>query len=211
MNNNKLISCVLKEDVNVHGFKIKARTKGLIISPRLPEVDCCVGVSIYINTWDIKEYPFDKYVTFNSIINPTGDYGLGGIVINTETNNIAIDISSHDYYYNSEIYDWQIKRILNVDTIPNCIHRAEYGNKYKLIDLVYYMNYAFSEWVSGNGIFEEVAEEMLESEEISSEFEVGQSYLVNDDDFYEEQLKYKQKLETIGYTYEFDGGLQLFD
>lgn len=207
--NNRLVKCIFKEDINIKGYEIKARTEGWIIQPTLPTVNCCIRINVYVNVWDIKSHVLD--LTFCDTINDSDKYELGGIVVTCKTKDVAIDISSSDCYYNNSVYDWEIKKVLGTHKVPEGINKSDDDYKYKLSDLVFYMNKELSDWVSKNAIWNKVTQDMLDDGDISSDFEVDDIYLYNIDDFYEEQIKLKERLEQIGYTYEFDGGLHFFD
>jgi hypothetical protein len=204
-----MINCIFKNNIEVAGYIIKARTKGYIMTEnKRIEPNCAVMISVYVSTYDIEKFPnMSKLEAFHNVTNKQPS--LDGIVIGTTTDNICIDVDEIGYI-NYGLYKHQIQKVLECDKLPSNIRSVEHSyNKYRLGDLLSHLNNKFSDWVKENAIFMEVTQEMIDDDQVSNDYEDGDSILVNIKDFYEEQLKYKQMLERIGFTYEFNGGLRL--
>ena len=75
--------------------------------------------------------------------------------------------------------------------------------------MIEYLEEDFSDWVKENCDFREVTQEDIDEDISHSDFEVGDETLTDYGLklFEKKKLEYQAKLEIIGFTYDFQGGL----
>lgn len=134
---------------------------------------------------------------------------LDGILISTNTQAVFMDAGDR-IYRDKELYKWQIEKIFGKNNIPNSliVKNEEYGKYAQLGYVIDYLEEEFSEWVAENCEMKEVTEDDIENEYIP-DFEVGDRILSCKglEAFYQKKEEYQKKLEQIGFTYDFRGGL----
>jgi len=134
-----------------------------------------------------------------------------GITLSTIGTEVFLD-AGDNFYKDAGISKWQAEKIFP-NGIPNQIEKPPYeNNKYFLRDIIGYLDNEFAEWVKDNCGFYELSEEDIENGEGLSGSEEGDKILTVHglEQFEEKRTEYQNRLEVIGFTYNFKGGL-IFD
>ncbi len=204
--------CITRKEMKFGEYVIPARTKcDLVNILKTTTVDAPgVQLTIKVSLLDIKYNTellseIQKKDEYDSGYNTAT---LSGIVIWTNTENVYMDAGDL-LYKDYNLYDWQLERIFDNDnTLKNLfISMHKYNkNETSLEDIIEYFDNEFAEWVGSNCNFITLTEENVED---YGDFEIGDSVLSENglEQFFKKQLEYQNKLESIGFTYDFKGGL----
>ena len=205
--------CLTRYDMKFGDIIIPARTKCMVINEvRTDTVDAPgVYVRLLVRNYDVKLDNIEnenKVIKYNRNVN---DATIRGLTVDTDTTAVYMD-AGDKLYYNTGVYDWQLEKIFGEDNIPKDLLLGKYkynGKDARLQDVVDYLEDEFSEWVQENCDFYTLTEKDIENGEGFDGAEVGDKILSDEglNQFYKKQLEYQNKLETIGFTYDFKGGL----
>jgi len=196
---------------------VPARTKCMVINEVKTDTVDAPGVYIrmLVKNHDInlnRMQNENKVIKHHSNVNRAT---LCGITIDTDTTAVYMDAGNELYKYTG-IYDWQLEKIFGKDNVPQNIPQNLFLDKYKyhgkdasLQSVIDCLEDEFSLWVMENCDFYILTEEDIENGGCFDGAESGDTTLsdVGLSQFYEKQLEYQNKLETIGFTYDFRGGL----
>ena len=207
------MKCITRYEMKFGDIVVPARTTCKIINKADTFTADASGVQInividnyYINAEDKQNE--NEVIKFKSNVN---DACLSGIFIRTNTQSVYMDAG--DYMYKDYgLYDWQLEKIFGKDNIPEGLFKGKHvynGKDAKLQDVVWYLEDEFSEWVSENCEFTTLTEEDIENGLGSDGAEEGDSILSQKgiEQFEKKCLEYQNRLETTGFTYDFQGGL----
>ena len=172
-----------------------------------------IQIGIVVDNYDIgiKKYIINenKVIKYHTNIN---EATLDGIYIYTNTKSVFMD-AGDKFYNNHSLYKSQLEKIFGKDEIPQQLlelnHDCINGKYIKLQDVIEYLEEDFSDWVKENCDFREVTQEDIDEDISYSDFEVGDETLTDYglELFEKKKLEYQAKLEIIGFTYDFQGGL----
>lgn len=206
------MKCITRYDMKFGDLIVPARTECIIIgTPKTYTVDAPgVQLNIVIYNHDLRipnTENENEVIKYRSNVNRAS---LDGILIHTNTESVYMDAG--DYVYKDYgLYDWQLEKIFGKENIPEglIIGKHEYNGKdAKLSAVVDYLEEEFADWVGENCDFRTLTEEDIEDFAFS-DFEVGDTTLSDTGlkQFEEKCLEYQKRLETTGFTYNFEGGL----
>ncbi|URZ15452.1 hypothetical protein [Clostridium felsineum] len=203
--------CVTRKNMKFAQYEIPEGTKGYVIGQPDEHIVNAPGVEfkMYILLWDIEHTLVSKPVINNELKNrySTGSQ-MTAIVIDTNTKEVYMGIDEDDGFYdNVTLSLFQLKKIFGED-IPKEIDKAEYNDRYMLSSVVNYLESNFTKWVNKNCDFITVTKEDIENGEYHN-LEEGYRVLsvLGIRQFEEMKKKYQAKLEAVGFTYDFKGGL----
>lgn len=208
--------CLIKNDMKFGEYFIPARTKARVIGkPNYKEADI-PGLDLYlaVTLRDIelkqKESVLISDIEIkNELEEKSKDTVMVGITIRTDGTKVLMD-AGNDFYEDATIYDFQVKKVLGIDNIPEEVEKAKYMNRhYYLRSLVDYIENQFTKWVKDNCEFYTYTEEDIENGECYADAEPGDTTLSDKglEQFKNKESEYQCMLERIGFTYEFKGGL----
>ena len=205
--------CLTRYEMRFGDIVVPARTKCMVINEiRTDTVDAPgVYVRLLVKNSDVKLNVIknkNKVIQYNRNVN---NAVMCGLVLDTDTTAVYMD-ASDKIYYHTGIYDWQLEKIFGKDKVPRHLILGKYeynGKDASLESIIDYLEDEFSEWVQENCDFYTLTEKDIENGEGFDEAEVGDKILSDEGliQFYKKQLEYQNKIETIGFTYEFSGGL----
>ncbi len=204
--------CLTRNDMKFKDYFIPARTKANVITkPNTQTVDAPgVQLEISINLWNINNKPCPvSEVQIDNELQERAYGGAGsqfiGIVILTNTTEVYMD-ADDERYFDVDLYDWQVKRIFD-DEIPK-LEKGRHGYT-KLRSVIEYLDNEFAVWVHDNCEFYTYTEEDIENGDCYGDAEAGDTTLSDKgiEQFENKKLEYQKKLEKIGFTYDFKGGL----
>jgi hypothetical protein len=208
--------CITRKEMKFKDFIVPARTKCTVINKLNTTTVDAPGVQLMVSIllWDMKHFAkcLVSDVQIKDELSAGSDSSLFiGITVSTNTTNVYMD-AGDKLYWDEELYGWQLKRIFGIDSVPMHFtqeNNRHYGRIAKLRDVIDYMEDEFAEWVRENCEFYTLTEEDIENGDYHGDFEPGASILSDKglDLFYVKQLEYQNKLENIGFTYDFKGGL----
>ena len=169
-----------------------------------------VHLKLSISLWDIRKNEPCKVSEVQIPDELSGNRyppTLIGIVINTNTQNVFLD-AGDKLYFNNQLYGWQVQKVLG-EIIPESITKAEHSNNYRLDSVVDFLEDEFSEWVKTNCHFRKLTKRDIENGEGFDGAEAGDKTLSDKgmQQFEKKKREYQKRLETIGFTYDFKGGL----
>ncbi|WP_195618698.1 hypothetical protein [Clostridium paraputrificum] len=206
------MKCITRYDMKFGDILIPARTECIVVNkPNMYTVNSSgVQLNIVVRNYDLKLKNIkneNKIIEYGSNIN---EATLGGIYIHTNTQSVymyADEYINYDY----ELYLWQLEKIFGKNNIPDSLIMEDtlLMSKYAtLLDVVEYLEEEFADWVKDNCDMRELTEDDMNEYEFYG-FEVGDTTLTDEGlaKFEKKCLEYKNKLETIGFTYDFKGGL----
>lgn len=209
-----MMKCITKYEMKFGDVIVPARTECIIVNkPRMYTVNAPgVQLNVIVRNCDLKLKDIDnenKIIKYGSNINRAT---LDGICIHTNTESVYM--CAYDYMYNNYDYVlnlWQLEKVFGKDNIPKNLTREDtllMSKHATLSDVVEYLEEEFADWVSDNCNKRELTEDDMDEYEFYG-FEVGDTTLTDEGlkKFEEKCLEYKNKLETIGFTYDFKGGL----
>ena len=207
------MNCITRYELKFGDLIIPPRTKCKIINkPNTFTVDASgVQLNIVINNFDINKQDItneNKIIKFHSNVN---DASLCGVCIHTNTQAVYMDAGDRRYW-NYGLYNWELEKIFGKDVVPSQLLKGKHkynGKDAKLQDVIDYLEEEFTEWVNNNCEFYVLTEEDIENGFYFDGAEAGDTTLSprGIEQFEEKCLEYKHRLETIGFTYEFTGGL----
>lgn len=209
--------CVIKNEMKFGDYVIPARIKArvvnkpsykeanvpglhLLLSVRLSDIALMKKESVLLTEVEIKNEYEDSYYNSSKMI---------GIVIETDGTKVLMD-AEDKFYDEATLYEFQVKKVLEVDEIPEEIKIAPYtSGQYYLESLVSYLEDQFAEWVQDNCEFYTYTEEDIENGECYADAEEGDTTLSAKglEQFENKKVEYQSMLEKIGFTYDFKGGL----
>jgi len=201
------MKCMTRYEMKFGDIVVPARTTCRIINkPNTFTADASgVQINVVVENYDInienKENE-NKVIKYRYNVN---DACLSGIFIRTNTQSVYMDAG--DYMYKGYgLYDWQLEKIFDKDNIPEGLFQ---GKDAKLQDVIEYLEEEFAEWVQENCEFITLNEEDIEDGLGFEDAEEGDTTLSQKgiEQFEKKCLEYQNKLETTGFTYDFQGGL----
>ena len=205
--------CLTRYDMKFGDIIIPARTKCMVINEvRTDTVDAPgVYVSLLVRNYDVNledRKNENEVIKYNRNVNDTT---IRGLTVDTDTTAVYMD-AGDKLYYNTGVYDWELKKIFGDDNVPKNLLIGKYkynGKDARLENVIDYLEDEFSEWVQENCDFYALTEEDIENDFYFDGAKAGDKILSDEglNQFYKKQLEYQNKLETIGFTYDFKGGL----
>lgn len=216
-----LIKCITRSDMRFGDYFIPVRTKAIAISDPVSTTVDAPGVylKIYINLFDMFSeekrmtgVPANKTRINNELEGKP--YGctssqMIGIVVSTNAKQVYMDAGSR-FYQNESISGWKAEKIFP-DGIPGKLTEGlkETGYRYRLVDIIEYLGEEFAKWVQKKCQFHTLTEDDIENGIDFEGAKVGDKILsdLGHKQFSEKQFEYQERLEAIGFTYEFSGGL----
>ncbi|WP_123053124.1 hypothetical protein [Clostridium sp. JN-1] len=205
--------CLTRYDMRFGDIFIPARTKCTVINKIVDDIVDAPGIQVKmsVDNYDIKRHYKEnenKVIKYNQNLN---DASLYGFVIDTNTEAVYMDAGANIYFH-AGVYDWQLEKIFGKENLPKnlIIGKYEYNGKdAKLRTVIEYLEDEFSEWVQNNCEFYALDEDDIENGEGFDGAQPGDKILSSFglQQFYIKKLEYQNKLETIGFTYDFKGGL----
>jgi len=213
--------CITKHDMKFGDYFIPARTKATVINtPRCHDADIPgLYLQLAISLWDMlpterKEEGVPVFVTQinNEMENESIPFNtqsqMVGIVVDTNSTQVYLD-AGDDFYFDATISEWKVKKIFD-GIVPEQIEKRRYVSKeYYLRSIIEYLDEEFTEWVQKNCHFRKLTKQDIENGEGFDGASPGDRILSTKGmkQFEEKKRKYQAKLETIGFTYDFKGGL----
>lgn len=205
------MKCITRYEMKFGDIIIPERTECMIVNkPNVFTVDASgVQLNIVVNNYDLKlkdKENENKIIKYRRNVN---NGVLQGLYIHTNTESVYMDAG--DYMYKDYgLYDWQLEKIFG-ENIPSnlLIGKHKYNGKdAKLRDVIDYLEEEFADWVSENCEFMEITDDNIDDYSFY-DFEVGDTTLSDNGlkQFEDKCLEYKKRLETTGFTYDFEGGL----
>lgn len=206
------MKCITRYDMKFGDVVVPARTECIIVNkPDMFTVNASgVQLNVVVNNYNLKLKDLEnENKVFEHKYN-VNNGSLCGIYIHTNTQSVYM--YADDYMYNDYgLYSWQLEKIFEKDNIPKALINKErlYNRKHaQLLDVVEYLEEEFADWVRENCDMRALTEDDMDEYEFYG-FEIGDTTLTDEglEKFEEKCLEYKNKLETIGFTYDFKGGL----
>jgi hypothetical protein len=205
--------CLTRYEMKFGDIVIPARTKCDVVNKLQTETVDAPGVHVTMIVHnceaDINHIKNEnEVIKFHSNVNNST---LCGLAISTNTQAVYMDAGDR-LYYEKGLYDWQLEKIFGIEKIPEGLLLGKYkynGKDAKLHDVIEYLEEEFTEWVQSNCEFYSLDEDDIENGE-GLEDSQPEDMVLSDKGikiFYEKQLEYQKRLETTGFTYEFNGGL----
>jgi len=208
------VYCITRKDMKFGGYLVPARTRATVIgNPSSTTVDAPgVQLSITISFWNMHPNRKDG-VPLNElqVLNELGQYDdakLTGLMIDTNTEQVYMD-AGDQFYRGATLYKWQVEKIFE-GKIPEDVSLKEHNDReYKLDAIVSCLGATLASWVQKNCDFRRVTKRDIENGETIEDACPGDTMLSNKGlrQFEEKLLEYQNRLESTGFTYEFDGGL----
>lgn len=208
-----MMKCITRYEMKFGDIIIPERTECTIIGKEHEYNVNCSGVqlNLAIRNWDIglkDKTNENKVIKYKSNVNSAS---MEGFLVHTNTESVYIYADYH-VYKNYGLYEWQLERIFGKGNVPKNLLKGRYeynGKDSSLIEVIEYLEEEFAEWVQENCQFIVLTEKDIESDYGLEGFEVGDRTLseLGLEQFKEKQLEYKKRLETVGFTYDFTGGL----
>lgn len=205
--------CLTRYEMRFGNIVVPARTKCMVINEVNTDTVDAPGVyiRILVKNHDInlnRMQNENKVIKHHSNVNQAT---LCGIVIDTDTTAVYMD-AGDKLYFNTGVYDWQLEKIFGKENVPQNLLLGKYGYNCKdasLQSVIDCLEDDFSSWVMENCEFHTLTEEDIENGDGFDGAEPGDTILSDAglSQFYKKQLEYQNKLETIGFTYDFKGGL----
>ncbi|MDT8718300.1 hypothetical protein IAI10_16655 [Clostridium sp. 19966] len=207
--------CLIKNDMKFGEYFIPARTKARVIGkPNYKEANV-PGLDLYlaITLWDIvlmqkKSALISEVEIKNELDEKSKDTVMVGITIRTDGTTVFMDAGA-DFYEDATISEYQVKKVLGMDDIPKEIKKDQYTVRpYYLRSVIEYFESEFAKWVQDNCEFYTYTEEDIANGDCTSDAEAGDTTLSEKglEHFENKKLEYQEKLEKIGFTYDFKGG-----
>ncbi|NOW07837.1 hypothetical protein [Clostridium beijerinckii] len=209
--------CVIKNDMKFGEYFIKGGTKARVINkPNYKEANI-PGLDLYlaINLSDIalqqKESVLESEIRIKNELEERchSNTEMVGITLITDGTKVLMDAGA-DFYEEATIYDSQVKRVLEIENIPEKIKKAQYLNRpYYLRSIIEYLDNEFAQWVQDNCEFYVYTEEDIKNGDCWADAEPGDTTLSDKgiEQFKNKKIEYQKMLEKIGFTYDFKGGL----
>lgn len=205
--------CLTRYEMNFGNIVVPARTKCMVINDIRTDTVDAPGVYIRILVKN-HEINLNHMQNENEVIkyhNNVNKATLCGIAIDTDTTALYMD-AGDKLYHNKGIYDWQLEKIFGKDNVPQNLLLGKHkynGKDASLQSVIDHLEDEFSLWVEENCDFYILTEEDIENGDGFDGAEPGDTTLSDSglSQFYKKQLEYQNKLETIGFTYDFKGGL----
>lgn len=125
------------------------------------------------------------------------------------TNGTQVYLDAGDsFYQNATLNEWQVKEILGEDK-SKYIRQTPYIRQYFLSDVVNCLEEEFSDWVQDNCHFRKLTKRDIENGDGFDGANPGDRILSPKDieQFNKKKIKYQNRLEITGFTYDFKGGL----
>lgn len=190
---------ITNEDMKFGDLYVPARTKCLIVSEL--DFDSVNNPQKVIKIM-IESYFLGELSKHNSL--QTGHAILSGYTISTTLKNVYLDVSDN-LFSSREVSRVELEKVFGEDNIPEILKKV---SKVELFDVIYVLEKEFSVWIEDNCNFHLVSEDDVKGEEYVS-FNIGDKILSSDsvDKYYEKKKEYQEKLESIGFTYNFKGSL----
>ncbi len=205
--------CLTRYEMKFGDVVIPARTKCTIINKITTDMVDAPGIHVRlaIDNYSIKKRNVENENKVTEYHRNVNDSALIGMIVSTSTTAVYMDAGDKIYWYKG-IYDWSLERIFGKGKVPEQLFLGKHkynGCEARLQDVIDYLEDEFDEWVMNNCEFYELTEDDIENGDGLSGSEPGDRILSSDglEQFYEKKLEYQNKLETIGFTYDFTGGL----
>jgi hypothetical protein len=204
--------CVTRKDMKFGDYFIPSGTKCTVINKLDTTTVDAPGVhlKLSISLWDMRNGKPCVVTEVNipdefsgSRYSPT----LVGVVINASTQDVFMDAGDR-LYDDKQLYGWQVQKVVG-EEIPESITKAKYSNNYTLSSVIDFLEDEFSEWVQTNCHFRKLTKRDIENGNCFDGAEVGGKILSDKglQQFEDKKREYQKRLETIGFTYDFHGGL----
>lgn len=208
--------CLTKNDMKFGEYFIPARTKARVIGkPNYKEANV-PGLDLYlaVTFWDIvlmqkKSALVSEVEIKNELEEKSKDTVMVGITIRTDGTKVFMD-AGNEFYEDATISEFQVKKVLGTEDIPKEIQKVQYMVRpYCLRSVVDYLEDEFAKWVQDNCEFYTYTEEDIENGDCTDDAEAGDTTLSDKGlkQFESKKAEYQEKLERIGFTYDFEGGL----
>lgn len=213
--------CITREDIKFGEYFIPARTRAIVISKLLPREVNLPGVQLFITVklFDIRRCKsIGEQIGKNPINNELEEfqimsYGyaksqMTGIEIITRSDKVYLG-AEDPLFTHATLSKQQVKNILG-ENVPGSIIKAGNNKEYLLFSVIRHMENEFAQWVHKNCKFYTLNKQDIEDGEAFTGAEPGDRMLTDKgyEQFYLKQLEYKNRLETTGWTFEFEGGLK---
>lgn len=208
--------CVIKNDMKFGEYFIPAKTRARVINKpnykdaNVPGLDLYLAITLRdIVLMQKKSALLSEVEIENELAEKNKNTVMVGITISTDGTKVFMDAGA-DFYEDATISEYQVKKVLGVDDIPKEIKKVQYMvHKYYLNSVIDYLEDQFSKWVQKKCEFYTYTEEDIENGNCVADAEAGDTTLSTNglEQFENKKLEYQEKLERIGFTYEFTGGL----
>ncbi len=209
--------CITRNDMKFGQYFIPARTKATIIgqpsshSVNVPGVQLRLAVNLFDAHPKRKTGVPMPEVQINDEVEGKGYYPpdsyMTGITIWSHADRVYMDAGDEFYQY-ATLGKWELRKIFG-EAIPEEVVKENFCGGYRLDTTIEYLENEFADWVHENCDFYELTEEDIENGLGFDGAESGNTTLSprGMQKFEDKQLEYKKRLEVIGFTYEFKGGL----
>lgn len=200
--------CILKNEMKFDDVIVPSRTKCRIIShlksDALKETNTII--ELVIDNYFLGKVNIENENNIVLSDKYKGDF-LSGYYVVSNIDAIYLDASDEKFCDNRISKD-DLNLIFGEENIPKVLKKIEEPT---LFDVVYCLESAFSEWVNNSCDFKIVTEDDIEANNEYDAFNPGDKILTIDcvPLYNSKKLEYQNKLEKIGYTYDFKGGLLL--
>lgn len=208
--------CITRNDMKFGDYFIPARTKAIVINkPAYREANIpglYLDIAIRLSDAALKQrktVPINEVEVGNEL--ESTHYQRSKMVgIEIQTNGEHVFMDAGDSFYNdSMIAEWEVKKIFP-NGVPEALEKAPYHiNQYMLQSIIDYLENEFAEWVQKNCDFHKLTKRDIENGEGFDGACPGDRILSNSgmEQFDKKKNEYQARLETIGFTYDFKGGL----
>lgn len=208
------MKCITRYEMKFGDLTIPARTECIIVNkPDMYTINASgVQLNVVVRNYDLKLRDIENENKVFKHRHNVNNGSLCGICIHTNTESVymyADDYMHNNYGY--ELHLWELEKVFGKDDIPTSLiktDRGTFGKHAQLLDVVEYLEEEFADWVRDNCDMRELTEDDMDEYEFYG-FEVGDTTLTDEGlvKFEKKCLEYKNKLEIIGFTYDFKGGL----
>ena len=205
--------CLTRYEMKFGDVVIPARTKCTVINKITTDTVNALGVDVRlaVDNYSIKKKNTENENKVTEYHRNINDSALIGMTVSTSTTAVYMDAGDELYRYKG-IYDWSLERIFGRDKVPEQLFLGKHkynGCDARLRDVIDYLENEFNEWIMNNCEFYSLTEDDIENGEGLGGSEPGDQILSENglEQFYKKKLEYQNKLETIGFTYDFTGGL----
>lgn len=210
--------CITKGDMKFDDYFIPARTKATVINkPQYVGADIPgMCLKLVITLWDMlpeaekrKGVPISRTKISNELEGRSFNVKseMIGIVITTNGTQVYMD-AGDDFYFGVTLYEWQVKKVFNGE-IPKDLYPKQGTNTYYLQGIIDYLEDKFEDWVKNNCNFHILTKQDIENGDGFDGAYPGDKTLSPKgmQQFEQKKLEYQNRLEAIGFTYDFKGGL----
>lgn len=216
-NGGNYMLCKVRDEMKFGDFTIPAGTLAEVINtPKYREADIPgLHLELSVSLLNIAKNTNEsvlmtEYRIINELDNRSSAYSgtqMIGIVINTDGTHVYMD-AGDKFYREVTITKWKAEKVFD-NKIPENITPQEHSREYGLRSIIDYLEDEFADWVLDNCHFRKITKREIENNEGFDGAEPGDRILSDRglEQFYSKQKEYQNKLERIGFTYDFKGGL----